>query len=339
VPGDLVQAPAAGKVVRNVGAHRVDHLDRIRGEAVAPKPVGSDQDRGRVVIGRAAQHHPVKALVQECLRLREAGDPAVDADYKVGEPLLHLQHEVVVQGRDLAVLLRRKALEPGLARMDDDVADPCPGQRLDEMGQDSFRILLIDADAALHRHRGVGFRLHRADTVGDKLWPLHQHCAEAAGLHAVRGTTAVQVDLVIGPGRCDPHGLGQLARVRTAQLKGNRVFDRRVVQEPWLGAVDDGGCSDHFRIEHRPPGHLAVEDAAMPVRPVHHGRDGQAMGVRGGGIGRHAPLLPRIADRGNRIGLALTRTRRHPGPCQRRRRNCISRSLARVGLSSPGCRS
>ena len=32
----------------------------------------------------------------------------------------------------------------------------------------------------------------------------------------------------------------------------------------------NGQCGDHLGIEQRMPGHLAVEDAAMPVRPVHH---------------------------------------------------------------------
>ena len=186
----------------------------------------------------------------------------------------------MVQRRDLAVFLGAKALQPGLAGVDDDMAHPCPGDGFDELRQDRLRVLVIDADAAFYRDRHVGLAHHRADAVGDKGGPFHQDRAETAGLHPVRGAAAVQVDLVIAPGPGDPaYRLGQLARVGAAKLQGDRVFHRRVVQQARFRAVDDGGGGDHLGIQHRPPGHLPVEDTAMPVRPVHHGGDGEAVGT------------------------------------------------------------
>ena len=40
-------------------------------------------------------------------------------------------------------------------------------------------------------------------------------------------------------------------------------------------AMTDGQRRHHFGIKQGMPGELAVETPAMPVRPVHHGRDGE----------------------------------------------------------------
>lgn len=42
--------------------------------------------------------------------------------------------------------------------------------------------------------------------------------------------------------------------------------------------MHDGRGSHHLGVKHRPPGHLAVKDAAVPVGPVHHRGDGEAVG-------------------------------------------------------------
>jgi hypothetical protein len=41
--------------------------------------------------------------------------------------------------------------------------------------------------------------------------------------------------------------------------------------------MKDGAGRQHFRIEPRAPGHQAVEDAAMPVSPIHHRGDGKSI--------------------------------------------------------------
>ena len=105
-----------------------------------------------------------------------------------------------------------------------------------------------------------------------------------ARLHPVAGAADVQVDLVIAPVACDPRGLRQFRRIRTTQLQGHRMFGGVVIQQPGPVAMNDGGCRDHFRIKQGPAGHEPVKDAAMPVRPVHHGSDGQRRCVRDKGF-------------------------------------------------------
>ena len=57
-------------------------------------------------------------------------------------------------------------------------------------------------------------------------------------------------------------------------------------------AVQDGGSRHHLGVEQRAARQQAVEGAAVPVRPVHHGRDAEFVGwdlqktvLRGSGVG------------------------------------------------------
>jgi hypothetical protein len=69
-----------------------------------------------------------------------------------------------------------------------------------------LRILLINANPALHRDRHVcryGCP-HRRDAIGNQLRLRHQTSAKPPLLHAVRRAADIQVDLVIAPVRADP---------------------------------------------------------------------------------------------------------------------------------------
>ena len=147
---------------------------------------------------------------------------------------------------------------------------------VDEVGQHGFGVLVIHADPALDRHRHRAFGDHRGDAIGHQRRPLHQHRAKAARLHAVGRAADVQVDLVIAPVAGNAHGLRQFRRVGPAQLQRDRVFGIAVVEQPRTRAVDHGGGGDHLGIQHRTPRHLAMEEPAMAIRPVHHGRNRQA---------------------------------------------------------------
>ena len=48
-------------------------------------------------------------------------------------------------------------------------------------------------------------------------------------------------------------------------------------KQPPAITMEDGARRQHLRIKPRPARHEAVEDAAMPVGPVHHGGDGETM--------------------------------------------------------------
>ena len=69
VARDLMQPAALRQMVGDVGTHGVDDSQCIRGEGVAPERVGTDQDRGRVMVGGPAKHHTVEALIEKGLRL------------------------------------------------------------------------------------------------------------------------------------------------------------------------------------------------------------------------------------------------------------------------------
>ena len=88
--------------------------------------------------------------------------------------------------------------------------------RLQKGGKHLLWHLVIDADAAFHRHlRARDFRrlAHRGQTVADQRRIPHQHGPEAARLDAVGGAADVQVDLTVAMIGADPRGCGQLLRL------------------------------------------------------------------------------------------------------------------------------
>ncbi len=116
-------------------------------------------------------------------------------------------HEVVVERRDVAVLARRQALQPGLARMHDQRIDAGRLHRCGKRVERLLRILLVDADAAFHRDRNRDRGLHRGDAIADQRGLRHQAGAEAALLHAVRRAADIEIDLVVAEIRADARAL------------------------------------------------------------------------------------------------------------------------------------
>ncbi len=119
--------------------------------------------------------------------------------------------------------------------------------------------------------------LHRRHTFGDKVRRLHQAGAERAGLHAVGRAADVQIDLVIAERLADARGLGKLGRIGAAKLQRHRMLGGVETKQPLAGAMDDGIGHYHLGVKQRTPRELAMEEPAMAVGPVHHGRHGQSM--------------------------------------------------------------
>ena len=190
---------------------------------------------------------------------------------------LHPSHQIIIERRNFTVLLGAKALQPGLSGMDDDVIHPCSGHRVDEGGQHNFGVLLIHPDPALYRDRHVRRVLHRRHTFGHQRRPFHQHRAKTTRLHPVGRTSHVQIDLIIAPSTCNPHRLGQFRRFRPTQLQGQRMLLVREIQQPRRLPMYNRRRRHHLGIKHRPPSHQPMEIAAMPVRPIHHRGNRQAM--------------------------------------------------------------
>ncbi len=141
-----------------------------------------------------------------------------------------------------------------------------------------FRILVVDADPAFHRHRNFHRALHRRDAGCNEVGLRHQAGAEAAVLHPIRRTADIEVDLVIAETLADPRGFSELARIGAAELQRDGMLAGIEAEQPRAVAMDDGGRGQHLRVEPRAPRQQAMEHAAMPVGPVHHRGDGEAMG-------------------------------------------------------------
>ena len=104
--------------------------------------------------------------------------------------------ETVVERRNVAVLARRQALEPGLARVHDQRIGAGAFDRSRRSASSAvFGILLVDADAALDRDRHRDRGLHGGDAIADQRGLRHQAGAEAALLHAVRRAADIEIDL------------------------------------------------------------------------------------------------------------------------------------------------
>ena len=150
--------------------------------------------------------------------------------------------------------------------------DGCVSERVERR----FRVLLVDADAALDRdrHRDGGF--HRRDAVADEPRLAHQAGPEAPVLHPIGRAADVEVDLVIAEIRADARRGGEVARIGAAELKRHRVLRRVEAEKARARAVDHGAGRHHLGVEPGPAREQAMEEPAMPVRPIHHRRDREA---------------------------------------------------------------
>ena len=136
-----------------------------------------------------------------------------------------------------------------------------------------FRILIIDADPAFHGD-GNGHRaLHGMNALGDQIRLGHQASAEAAILHPIRWAADVEVDLVVAKIFADPRRHREVCGIRSAKLECDGMFDIAEPQQAIARAMDDRAGGQHLSIEPRTTAQMAVEDAAMPVSPVHHRRN------------------------------------------------------------------
>ena len=206
----------------------------------------------------------------------DAANPAIDRDVELRPRALEAIDAIVIERRDIAVLARREPVEPGLARMHD--------QRVDAGGNNDARqrierllgILLIDADAALHRDRHAHRRLHRGNAIADELRLRHQAGTEASLLHAIRRTADIEIDLVIAEVGADARTLGERARVRAAELHGDRMLGRVERKQARAVAAQHRAGRDHLGVEQRAAREQAMEEPAMPVRPFHHRCDREA---------------------------------------------------------------
>ena len=278
VAHDVLEVHALRELRLDMGAQAAQQLGARLQRPAPPGHVQSVQQVG-VVVGGTAEHRAVGVRqVPDGLRL--GGDAAVDDDLEVGPFALEAIRPVVAQRRDLAVLLRAQALEPGVARMHHERPASRRRDRVDEVAEPAVVVVVVDAQAALHRYRHIascpGARLdHGGDRIGDQRGLAHQAGAEAPGLHPVRRAAAVKVDLVEAMRRADRCRLRQQGGIAATELQRHRVLDGIQRQQALAVAVDHGVGMDHLRVEPRMRRQQPVEHPAMGVGPVHHRRHRQ----------------------------------------------------------------
>ena len=207
------------------------------------------------------------------LGLGKACDAAIDDDRQVWQGGLQPIYPVIVERRDVPIFLRRQSIEPGLAGVDDQRVRAGCHDAARQRIQRSFRILIVDANPAFDRDRNGNRALHGLDTSGDQCRLRHQAGAKPAILHPIRRTADIEVDFVIAEILADFRRRREFARIGAAELKRNRMFAGIEAEQPTAIAMNDGAGRQHLRVKPGTPRHQAMEDAAMPVGPVHHRGD------------------------------------------------------------------
>ena len=145
-----------------------------------------------------------------------------------------------------------------------------------ERRQRLFRILVVDADPAFHRHRDRHRGLHGGDAIADQRRLRHQAGAEAALLHALGRTADVEIDLVVAEIRADPRTVRERSRIGAAELQRHRMLGRIETDQPRAVAAQHRAGGHHLGIDQRAARQQAMEEPAMPVGPLHHRRNGKA---------------------------------------------------------------
>src|SRR6185437_4444138 len=93
-------------------------------------------------------------------------------------------------------------------------------------------------------------------------------------------TADIEIDLVIADIGGDPRRLGQAPGLRTAELQRNGMFARVEGEKARAIATNDRFRRHHLGVEPRAASQEPVQDTAVRVRPLHHGRDGEDFGGR-----------------------------------------------------------
>jgi len=237
-----------------------------------------------ILVGGAPEHDAID-VIEVSGGILQGLDAAVDEDLELGALALDTVDERIVQRRDVAILFGGQPFEPGLAGVDDEGLTTGGGDGIDERGERLLQVLVVDAQAALHRDGNGDGCAHGADALGDELGLRHQARAEAPRLHSIRRASAVEVDLVVAEAFGNAGGLGQLRGARAAELDGDGMFLGGEAEQSLTIPMEDGTAGHHLRIEEGAPAQKAQEESLVAIRPVHHRGDGETAGQHGSGPG------------------------------------------------------
>src|SRR5262249_28546643 len=158
---------------------------------------------------------------------RQRGNAAVDDDLEPGVRGLEAPHTGVIERGQLAVLLGREALEPGLARVHDEARAAGVGDDINKAIKVAFAVLVVDTDPALDGDRHAQPALHRRYAARNQLGLGHQTGAEPALLYPVRRTADIEVDFIVTKRLPQLRGIRERPRLAPGQLQGHGMFGRR----------------------------------------------------------------------------------------------------------------
>jgi hypothetical protein len=222
--------------------------------------------------GLAPDHHSIHALELRA-HLRDRREAAVDDDLERRKRALQRGDALVVERGQRAIGLGAHAVQPSLARVHDESAAAGGGDGFDEACEEGEVVVVIDADARLHRHRHVDGCAHRGNALGDERGLSHEADAEASGLYALARTADVEIDLVVAVLCTHPRGGHQHVGIAAAELQRHGMLRRVVAQQARGVAAHDRRGRHHFGVEQRARGEQAQEIAEVPVGALHHGGD------------------------------------------------------------------
>ncbi len=177
---------------------------------------------------------------------------------------------VVVERRNLAILLGRKSGQHGSSRVHDQGIDTRGRHRVDECREKLIVVAIIDADPAFHRDRQVRAIPQTAHAVGHQSGLEHEAGAKRAVLDAVAGAADVEIDLGVTRHGADARRFGKFLRIAAAELQSDRMLGRVMVEQAAHVAAHDGLGDNHFRVQQGMGRIQPVQVTAVAVGPIHH---------------------------------------------------------------------
>eukprot|EP00356_Strombidium_inclinatum_P004351 CAMPEP_0170481914 /NCGR_PEP_ID=MMETSP0208-20121228/2168_1 /TAXON_ID=197538 /ORGANISM="Strombidium inclinatum, Strain S3" /LENGTH=139 /DNA_ID=CAMNT_0010754697 /DNA_START=453 /DNA_END=871 /DNA_ORIENTATION=- len=127
--------------------------------------------------------HPISWFSggQDVLDLVDCGKASVDNDLEVREFLLYAEHPVILQRRNVSVLLRVESLKEGFASVYDELAhSTLLTNCADEVNEVLPLIHVVDAQAALHCYGDIDGVDDFLANFSDEFWREHELSSEAA---------------------------------------------------------------------------------------------------------------------------------------------------------------
>jgi len=227
------------------------------------------------VIGGATDHDAVDGA-EVLLDVVGAANAPVGDEGERRKVRLQRGHDVMAQRRQLAILLRADAVQPGVARVDDEHVAAAVGDGADEVAHEGVTLDAVDADPVLNGDRDGDGVAHRAHAVGDECRFGHEAGAERAALDALARATAIEVDLGVAPALAEARASREVGRVAAAELQRHRLLDRIEAEMARHIAVQQGAGGHHLGVQAGPRRQQAMEVPAMPVGPIHHRRHAEA---------------------------------------------------------------